>query len=504
MVHPIERDPVKIVSKPIYGPRFGMGMLALVALFSFGLGVASGGIILPFLRSAAPVSIGSAATPPTKGQTDQGLLAVLPQSILAELDQVQGPISTNLSVEQYLNDIEVRASQAGFTASRSFQSLQTGHEIGYVFKTGPAVKAGANGMPETLVLRFQTGPQLGTLVLAEVRRDGAVQSPGKRFADLVRAGASLPALPETQLLTGRGLIEIKSVDGGSAAYLDGVLIYPRQSETKGQGDALLPDKTEAEVQKPAGTLGWPQKLSIQAVWPATGLLPEVAVLVAGDLAPKPCSTRAIVLDLRRATKITLAERLQSHRVRPEIGARGVTLSGFCPPAPRRSAEEEDSDPQPLQSVAFYDIKAGLVRWEMAAAPVQIPQAEFTPWRESNVTRIASPIGQKGALASVACRAGGGYTIAVSGLPGPTKGTTSAVRLISAGKAATQAMTWKPSANGFEVDGRAEAVTADPFLARFGAGQPLELTANGASITISAPQPAQLERLIARCQKSKAE
>ena len=100
MVHPIERDPVTIASKPIYGPRFGVGMLALVALFSFGLGVASGGIILPFLRSAAPVGIDATVAGSTKSQTDQALLSVLPQSILAELDAVQGPIPTNLSVEQ--------------------------------------------------------------------------------------------------------------------------------------------------------------------------------------------------------------------------------------------------------------------------------------------------------------------------------------------------------------------------------------------------------------------
>lgn len=504
MVHPIERDPVTIASKQIYGPRFGVGMLALVALFSFGLGVASGGIILPFLRSAAPVGTGATVAAPTKSQTDQGLLSVLPQSILAELDAVQGPMPTNLSVEQYLNDIEVRASQAGFTASRSFQTIQSGAEIGYVFKPGPTVKVGSNGMPETLVLRFQTGPQMGTLILTEIRRDGAVQSAGKRFADLVKAGASLPSLPETQLLTARGLIEVKTEDGGSAAYLDGVLIYPRPLQAKGQGDALLPETAALESQKQVPTAGWPQKLSIQAVWPNSGLLPEVAVLVAGDIAPKPCSTRVIVLDLRRATKITLAERLQASALRPEVRARGVALAGFCPPALGREAADDASGPSPVQRVAFYDVRTGLVRWETASSPVPSAKAETLAWREPSATRIASPLGQKGALASVACRAGGGYTIAVSGLPGPTQGTTSSVQLKSGGKTVARSMAWKPSANGYEVDGRAENIDGDPFLARLGAGQPLEFAANGVVITIAAPQPDQLEGLIGRCQKSKAE
>jgi hypothetical protein len=66
------------------------------------------------------------------------------------------------------------------------------------------------------------------------------------------------------------------------------------------------------------------------------------------------------------------------------------------------------------------------------------------------------------------------------------------------------MNWKPSANGYEVDGTAEAVSSDPFLARFGAGQPLDFASNGATITVSAPQSVQLERLIARCRKPKAE
>lgn len=507
MVHPIERDPVTIASRPIYGPRFGVGMLALVALFSFGLGVASGGIILPFLRSAAPDGIGSTVTVPTQGQTNQALLSFLPQTILAELDSVQGPVATNLSIEQYLNDLEVRASQAGYSSSRSFQSLQTGAEIGYVFKPGPSVKAGSQAMPETLVLRFQTGPQAGTLVLAEMRRDGVAQSSGKSFADLVRAGASLPSLPETQLLTSRGLVEIKTVEGGAAAYLDGILIYPREAQAKGQDQALLPDKAEGDTKSENGIAGSPQKLSIQAVWPSGGLLPDLAVLVAGDKAPKPCSARVIVLDLRRGTRVVLAERLQAGSVRPEVRARGLALVGFCPPTTRK-VEVTSPEERPVQSVAFYDVRTGQVRWEtapaLAPASNPTPEVEIPAWREPSAGRIASPLGQKGALASVACRAGGGYTIAVSGLPGPTKGTTGTIRVSSAGKSANLVMNWKPSANGYEADGRAATVTADPFLARLGAGQPLEFGASGAAITVSAPQPAQLEGLIARCQRPKAE
>lgn len=501
----MERDPVAIVSKPIYGPRFGVGMLALVALFSFGLGVASGGIILPFLRSAAPETVGSAASSPTKSQSEQALLSVLPQSILAELDTMQGPLATNLSVEQYLNEIEVRASQAGFTAARSFQSLATGSEIGYVFKPGPAVKAGTAALPETLVLRFQTGPQMGTLVLAEMRRDGVVQSAGTRFVDLVRAGASMPVLPETQLLTARGLLEIKTSDGGAAAYLDGVLIYPRDAHAKGQAEVLVPEKIEDVTPKQPAAMAWPQKISIQGVWPTAGVLPELAVLVAGDNAPKPCSARAILVDLRRGTKLVLEERLQGSSLRPEVRARGLALAGFCPTVSRRVVAEGAPAPQPSQSVAFYDIRSGQVRWETSALTVEAsPPSQVPAWREPSINRIASPLGQKGALASVACRAGGGYTIAVSGLPGPTKGTTASIRLSSGGKTASQLMNWKPSAIGYEVDGKAESVAADPFLARFGTGQPLEFSANGASMTISALPPSQLEGLIAKCQKPKAD
>jgi hypothetical protein len=79
-----------------------------------------------------------------------------------------------------------------------------------------------------------------------------------------------------------------------------------------------------------------------------------------------------------------------------------------------------------------------------------------------------------------------------------------VQVSSGGKSASFEMGWKPSANGYEVDGAADAVSSDPFLARLGAGQPLDFAANGATITVSAPQPAQLEGLIARCKKPKAE
>ncbi|CAN1496355.1 hypothetical protein MCEMIH15_00355 [Caulobacteraceae bacterium] len=499
MVQEVDREPVTIVSKPIYGPRFGVGMLALVALFSFGVGVATGGIILPFLRSAAPLGIGSAVTAPTQGQTNQALLSILPQTILAELDSVQGPVSTNLSIEQYLNDLEIRASRAGYRASRSFQSLQTGAEIGYVFKPGPSGKAATSGMPETLVLRFQTGPQAGTLVLTQMRRDGVALSAGKRFADLVRAGAALPSLEDTQLLTSRGLLEVKAADGGAAAYLDGVLVYPRAAQLKGED--LLPEMAGSDANAEVMAAGAPQKLSIQGVWPAGGLLPEVAVLVAAEAAPKPCSARVIVLDLRRGTRFMLVERLEAGNLRPEVRARGLALAGFCPSA---SSLAVASGEGPVQSVAFYDVKAGKLAWETAATQATPTKAENLAWREPNAGRIASPLGQKGALASVACRAGGGYTIAVSGLPAPTKGTNGPVRVSSGGKSASLTMDWKPSANGYEVDGTADAVSSDPFLARLGAGQPLDFASNGATITVSAPQPAQLERLIARCKKPKAE
>lgn len=499
MVQELDREPVTIVSKPIYGPRFGVGMLALVALFSFGVGVATGGIILPFLRSAAPLGIGSAVTAPTQGQTNQALLSILPQTILAELDSVQGPVSTNLSIEQYLNDLEIRASQAGYRASRSFQSLQTGAEIGYVFKPGPSGKAAIRGMPETLVLRFQTGPQAGTLVLTQMRRDGVALSAGKRFADLVRAGAALPSLADTQLLTSRGLLEVKAADGGAAAYLDGVLIYPRAAQSK-DGD-LLPEKPGLDANAEVMAAGAPQKLSIQGVWPAGGLLPEVAVLVASEVAPKPCSARVIVLDLRRGTRMMLAERLQAGNLWPEVRARGLALAGFCSPGSSRAVAFGET---PVKSAAFYDVKAGKLAWEAALTPATPTKAETSAWREPNAGRIASPLGQKGALASVACRAGGGYTIAVSGLPAPTKGNTGPVQVSSGGRSASLTMNWKPSANGYEVDGTADAVSSDPFLARLGAGQPLDFASNGATITVSASQPAQLERLIARCKKPKAE
>jgi hypothetical protein len=499
MAQEMDREPVTIVSKPIYGPRFGVGMLALVALLSFGIGVATGGIILPFLRSAAPVGIGSAVTSPTQGQTDQALLSILPQTILAELDSVQGPVSTNLSVEQYLNDLEIRASQAGYRASRSFQSLQTGAEIGYVFKPGSGVKGAVNGMPETLVLGLQTGPQAGTLVLTQMRRDGVALSAGKRFADLVRAGAALPSLPDTQLLTSRGLLEIKAAEGTAAAYLDGVLIYPRAARSKGED--LLPEKAGLDAKAEVLVAGAPQKLSIQGVWPSDGLMPEVAILVAAEAAPQPCSARAIVLDLRRGTSVMLAERLQTSNLRPEVRARGLALAGFCPSASSRALASAEG---PVQSVGFYDVKAGKMVWETAPAPAPPTNAETPAWREPNAGRIASPLGQKGALASVACRPGGGYTIAVSGLPGPTKGNSGPVRVSSDGKSASLTMDWKPSANGYEVDGAADAVSSDPFLARLGAGQPLDFASNGATITVSAPQPGQLEGLIARCKKPKAD
>ena len=501
MQPPIDREPVTIVSKPVYGPRFSVGMLALVALFAFGLGIAAGGIILPFSRASAPVDSGSVAPSRSQGQSRQVLVSILPQTILAELDRVNGPVSTNLSIEQYLDELEVRASQAGFTALRSVRGLQGGAEISYEFKPEPREKVAAGTMPETLVLRFESGPQAGTLVMTEMRRDGVVQSAGMRFADLVRAGATLPDLSETQLLTSLGLIEIRTIDARAAAYLDGVLIYPREAVVKGKGEALLPDRAggDGKVELEAATA--PRSLSIQAVWPAGGRLPEAAVLVAGGAREGPCSARVIVLDLRRATRIILAERLQTGVLDPRARERGLALGGFCLPASRQGAPGGSKDAR-LQPLAFYDVRAGQLRWETAPAAQPKPPVAMSVWRELSTSRIASPLGWKGALASVACRAGGGYTIAVSGLPGPEKGNKGSVLVRSGGRTASLVMSWKPSANGYETEGAAEVVAADPFLARLGAGQPLEFASNGVVIQVPAPRPDQLESLIARCKKLK--
>ena len=125
---PIDREPVPVESRPMLGPRLGLGMVSLVALFAFALGVAAGGVILPYLRASVPDGV-TIPTPVSTQPQQDSLVSVLPQTIMTRLVDDQEPVSTNLSVAAFLSDFERWQAQRGFMVARTAIHTGAGYEI---------------------------------------------------------------------------------------------------------------------------------------------------------------------------------------------------------------------------------------------------------------------------------------------------------------------------------------------------------------------------------------
>jgi hypothetical protein len=104
----------------------------------------------------------------------------------------------------------------------------------------------------------------------------------------------------------------------------------------------------------------------------------------------------------------------------------------------------------------------------------------------------------GALVSVACRPGGGVTIALSGLPAPADGQAAGLRFASGGGGAVAQMRWRASAGGYELDGASRPNEARAVLDRLRAGGLLTISGAGGSKSVPAPGSTQINRLVSSC------
>jgi hypothetical protein len=520
-----DRDPVSVASKEVHGPSFGMGTLGLVAVLGLGAGTILGGVIMPFLRSSPPDQSQSAKLEAAQETNRALLFSMYPQTIYAPVSEGAEAVSTGMSVEQYLTELEVRSSQAGLSATKLVERKGENVEISYAFsnkeadnnRTFPQSKM-KMAHPKTLVLTFVSGPLPGTIALQKARVDGRDRGAGASFVDFVSMGAIPPPLGDGQFLTSRGVFEIKLTGSGVGAFLDGVLVYPAAPAKPGPvlafpGTKPAPEPTIAAV--------LPRRLALQSFQPAVGTLKDRLILVASQTASDVCSAKAVILDAKRGTVIELPEPLKTPAVSVSNAKSALIFNGFCVPqnveTPPPVLDPVAPPSLPAQAApkievrlsARYDLATGALTWqrETIAIPPPTPMAivdaaaqagASTPWRAQGDTRLASPLVSGGALVSVACRPGGGVTIALSGLPAPADGMAAGMRFASGGTSAMAQMRWRSSAGGYELDGAGRPNEARAVLERLRAGGTMTISGAGASKSVPAPGRAQIDQLVRQC------
>jgi hypothetical protein len=476
-------------------PQVGMGMLGLVGLLCFAIGVAVGGIILPFMR--APVASEAAIPKPkVEAATSRQIFVTLnPQTIYARVSGSQPLASTALSVEQYLTELEVRASQSGLSVARVARVLPVGYEIRLSFQPSGGGQAKPTAPPGALSLTFEQGPFPGTLVLSQMRKGGVLQSNGRLYADLVQVGAKPPPLPPGQSLTRNGLFQLASNGSLVGAVVDATLVYPVQSARSKQALTSGVPLQGQWVAAPAGQ----NALKVQSIFPAGAPLGELALLVATTKTAGDCNGRAIVVDLARMTSLEIPRPVRPDAVLGEMRDGSLRISGFCGASPTE------------QTVATYQLLGGKLNWSQEPiSPAMVadlasqepPKAQEPPiegWRSASPTRLVTPQGPRGALLSIACRPGGGYTLAIAGLPEPKDGATGLVGVSSGAQTTNVAMKWKPSAAGYEVTVLPNAAVPDPVLARLKANGPVKASLQGSAIAFPPSGVGQVDALMAQCQ-----
>jgi hypothetical protein len=287
----------------------------------------------------------------------------------------------------------------------------------------------------------------------------------------------IPALPANQRLTPVGLVHVEPAPSGPLLYLDGDIIYP-------QGlDAI-------NSLKPATNR--PGYLHLAGAWPQDGPLADWVLVIADSVRAGPCSARLLILRVHDRSLSEAPFGLKGRDIALNQDGTDLILRGFC------------ASGGPAADEPIGRLNAADGRWVWQGTRGKSDQEAETPapagagWRQTNPSRLASPLGEKGALASIACRPDTGYTLAVSGLPAPSQGTKAKIEFGSGGRSTQLVMTWRDASRSYEAAGRARQATDDPVLFHLISQKPLEIRGLSGKITLPPPTNDQMTRLIARC------
>jgi hypothetical protein len=231
---PRETEPVTVIAQPLQGPTYSLTTVSQVAVLSALVGAVVAGIIVPAAVTAMPDFKSQEAAQENIVRDNALLVTLGALTLWAAPGAGHAPVATDTDLNGYLQDIEVRAAQLGLVARRDVARNEHALTVSYTFEdrpstTGiePPTSKAAKSHPRTLQLIFQAGDAPGSLLLGQVRADGRLRTPGQVFVDLVSLGGLEPSLQPGQVLTRRGVAEIRTgVNGNQALFIDGSAVYP--------------------------------------------------------------------------------------------------------------------------------------------------------------------------------------------------------------------------------------------------------------------------------------
>ncbi len=488
---------LNVKASDIHGPSVSLRVLFLFGGFCFVIGFFIGGITLPYLRFKPPIEdLKNQGTNPTH---DAALATIGPQTVWAAPMEGINPISTNLSVEQVIDEYQNLAERNGYETNIEYANVGEGFEARFAFTPinkerlqrtfAPAPNKDFN---KSLVLNFIRGKETGSAILSSMRKDGHEVSKGTAFVDLISFGTQMPELAPNQFLTPKGIFEIRSNENGSIATIDGKQVFPIPSKP-----AINIGKSE-EPSNDEPKEGAPQILRLLGVQSSQPNFKERFILVSGQNNSAPCTAKAVIIDVAFDKVTIVPNTLKSLNMAIGNAPKSFTLSGFCETAPK--GKQEDN----LHSVAAYNFLSGELTISHVAqiAPPPPVQNQTTNiagvWRQTSPTRIASPYGAGGALASLSCRPSGGVSIGVSGLPAPVDGKATKVIFDSSTGSATADLAFSAPSNTYEINSTQRPLETKQILGVLRASGNVMMTGAGGKKIIIAPGTGQIDAMIKNC------
>ena len=126
MDNKIKTETLNVKASDIHGPSVSLRVLFLFGAFCFVMGFFIGGITLPYLRFKPPIED---LKNQDKNPTHDGALTTIgPQTLWAAPMEGIAPISTNLSVEQVIDEYRNRGERNGYETNIEYANVGEGFE----------------------------------------------------------------------------------------------------------------------------------------------------------------------------------------------------------------------------------------------------------------------------------------------------------------------------------------------------------------------------------------
>lgn len=483
-------------AKYLSGSRLNSFTLILTGVICLVAGFFLGGSIMPFMKFKPPQDV---YNPNAEKSKSALMVSIGSQNIMATPTDNQPPIQTGLSVEQILNEYQLRGTKAGLLPHLELAKLEDGSIEASLSFLEPdkhqeklALIKSAKNFPRSIVLNFTSSTSPGSVILSKVRVDGLERKPAANFIDLVSMGGNPPQLAEGQYLTQNGIFEIKSTANGSIAVIDNKQVYP---------------KPEASLQVSVGNSGpnipnAPQVLRIVGVGPNDGVFKERFILVANNVKVSECTSQAVIIDIPNAKTQVLDYMLKAPEVKIDNAQNSFILSGFCD-----TANTSGVSKYPLQ--AKYNLLNGEVTYDRGLSVSANLDSNIVKiggstsqsggmWRATSPTRIASPIGEGNSMVSLACRPGGGVSISVSGLPAPADGMGARINFGSSNANESASMRYIASANSYELAQIQNPDAAKAVLRVLRSQNNMIVSGLGRKYSVSTPGSTIIDSMLSKC------